>query len=337
MIGTEFLPGQGLGNRLFCYVTARCAALERGCDFATAGRQYLDADFLRLDMGIEVRDPGQLEHYQEKEERIYLPTSVHDMVHGCYVAGADPGVLQVSDNTLLYGNLQSETYFAAHRAQIREWLCVDPALDSHEYTADDLCVLNMRGSEYADDPALYLPRKYWTDAMALMRREHPGMRFMVVTEDTQTAQKLLPEIPAFHFGPAGDYVAVKNARYLIISNSSFAFFPAYTSDTVRKVIAPKYWARHNVSDGYWASEQNIYEDFLYMDRHGRLFTAEQCRRELAVYREKQERAGGRRRNAPWDPDSTAVAMVGRRNRFRMLARKAADRLHRQFYYKWGDR
>lgn len=85
---------------------------------------------------------------------------------------------------------------------------------------------------------------------------------------------------------AKDYVTIKNAKYLILSNSSFAFFPAFTSETVEKVIAPKYWARHNVSDGYWASEQNIYEGFTYQDRKGRLFSAKECREELEEYKKR---------------------------------------------------
>ena len=93
---------------------------------------------------------------------------------------------------------------------------------------------------------------------------------------------------AYHFDLAKDYTVIKNAHYLILSNSTFAFFPAFTSDTVKYIIAPKYWARHNVSDGYWASEQNIYSDFVYMDRKGKLFTAEECRQELEDYKAKSE-------------------------------------------------
>jgi len=43
-----------------------------------------------------------------------------------------------------------------------------------------------------------------------------------------------------------------------------------------------------VSDGYWASEQNIYGGFEYLDRGGRLFCAEECREELAEYRRNSE-------------------------------------------------
>ena len=107
---------------------------------------------------------------------------------------------------------------------------------------------------------------------------------MVVTDDIAAANRILPEVKAYHFDLAGDYTVIKNAYYLILSNSTFAFFPTYTSDTIRYIIAPKYWARHNVSDGYWASEQNIYSDFHYMDRKGRLYTAKECKEELEAYK-----------------------------------------------------
>lgn len=299
MIGTKLSKGQGLGNQLFCYVTARCIALDRGYAFGLSGGDILQKSlrggdgepFLTLWMGEPAQEADFSRVYREKEERIYTGSCQHDLTHGCFVAGADPGVLQAADGTLLEGNLQAEAYFGSHREEIREWLKVREALDSHEYTRDNLCIMNLRGGEYTAEPALYLRRRYWTDAMAQMRRIRPDMEFMIVTDDVEAAHRLLPEIPAFHFTVDKDYVTVKNARYLILSNSSFACFPAFTSETVQKIIAPKYWARHNVSDGYWASEQNIYEDFSYLGRDGKLYTAEECRAELAAYREKGMPAG----------------------------------------------
>ena len=32
MIGTQIMKGQGMGNRLFCYVTARAVAADRGAE-----------------------------------------------------------------------------------------------------------------------------------------------------------------------------------------------------------------------------------------------------------------------------------------------------------------
>ena len=147
MIGTEFLKGQGLGNQLFCYVTARCIAKERGCAFGTAGQEQLAVNihskrgmyFMDMDLGEPIGDgqdlrKEELSRYEEKEVRFFLGTSVHDMTHGCYVAGADEALHHLSDNTLIYGNMQAESYFGKYREQIREWLRVRPEYDTHEFT-----------------------------------------------------------------------------------------------------------------------------------------------------------------------------------------------------------
>lgn len=294
MIGTEFIKGQGLGNQLFCYVSARCIAMDLGYEFGTAGQELLAVNihsrkgmyFMDMELGTPIRDKEKYRIYQEKESRIFRKNSVHDMTHGCYVADADEGIYKIEDDTLIYGNLQAEQYFLSHKKEIREWLKVKKEYDSYEYTRDNLCVINVRGGEYADDHALFLRRKYWLDAMRNMRNIRPDMEFRIVTDDEKAAQRMLPGIEVSHGDLAKDYVTLKNARYLILSNSSFAFFPAFTSETVETVIAPKYWARHNVSDGYWASGQNIYEGFLYQDRDGKLLDAEQCRREWEAYKER---------------------------------------------------
>lgn len=347
MIGTEFLEGQGLGNRLFCYISARCIALDRGQEFGTAGGQLLRADHLEPDLGQEIpaEKVPSFFHFAEAEKRIVLTDSVHDLTRGCYIAGADPRLLPggpaLPENVLLYGNLQSEAYFAGHREEIRRWLRVKPQYESAQYTADDLCILNVRGGEYADDEALFLRRRYYLDACRQMQQFYTGirgslsggnalpdrLRYLVVTDDVEAARRLLPEFPVRHFSAEMDYVTLKNARYLILSNSSFGFFPAYTSETVRKVIAPKYWARHNVSDGYWASEQNIYGEFDYLGRDGRLYTAEQCRGELEEWKERAAREGVFERK-PLSPEDPFVQGLRRRLERRRLLHRAARKLVR---------
>lgn len=305
MVGTEFLQGQGLGNQLFCYVSARCIAKDLGYEFGTAGQEQLAVNihsqkgmyFMDMDLGASILNEDRVQIYREKETRLYLKTCVHDMTHGCYTAGADEDIYKIGDDTLIYGNLQAERYFAHHREEIKKWLKVKEKYDSYKYTRDNLCIINVRGGEYADSRPLFLRRKYWLDAMKNMRKMRSDMEFMIVTDDVSAAKRALPEVEAYHFDLAGDYVTLKNARYLILSNSTFAFFPAFTSETVQKIIAPKYWARHNVSDGYWASEQNIYEGFWYQDREGRLFGAKECREELEQYKSKWGLTGKDREEA----------------------------------------
>lgn len=331
MVGTEFLQGQGLGNQLFCYVSARCIASDLGVTFATAGQEQLAVNihskkgmyFMDMELGEPITDKADFKLYHEKEQRLYLKNSVHDMTHGCYVAGADEELYHITDDTLIYGNLQAERYFHHHKEEIRQWLKVKEEYDSYEYTRDNLCIINVRGGEYADDRALFLRRRYWLEAMARMREIRPDMEFMIVTDDVAAARRILPEVEAHHFDLAKDYVTIKNAKYLILSNSTFAFFPAFTSETVEKIIAPKYWARHNVSDGYWASEQNIYEEFCYMDRSGRLFDARECRKELEEYKKSGKYSSCEEQFA-----ESAVKMQAKKDRFLYYADKAVGKIRR---------
>lgn len=292
MLGTELLKGQGLGNQLFCYVTTRCIALSNGYDFSILGRETIANNihsdcglyFINLDFGILSKKEDYIREYWEKEDRLFLPTSKHDLEHGAYVTGTDENLINIEDNVLISGNMQAEDYFIEYKEQIKQWLKVKPEYECYDYSKDDLCIMHLRCTDYVDSPELFLRKKYWIDGMRNMKKINPHMRFMIITNDVKEAEKLIPGVKAYNFSLAKDYSIIKNAKYLLLANSSFAYFPAFTSEVNQYVIAPKYWARHNVSDGYWSSEQNIYEGFNYMDRKGKLFTAEECRRELEQYK-----------------------------------------------------
>ncbi len=292
MLGIEMQEGFGLGNQLFFYVTTRCLAMDKGYKFSVLDPEHL-ANNMHSDCGLYFMDldygeksvKEDYEHiYHEKEDRLFAGNSKHDLTHGVYVTDTDKGLFDVEDNTLLYGNFQSEDYFINHKAEIKEWLKVKPEYDCKEYSRDNLCIMHLRCSDYMGSPELYLRRGYWLKAMKHMRGINPEMEFMIITNDVEEAGKFLPGVPAYNFDLAKDYSIIKNARYLLLANSSFAYFPAFTSDTVKYILAPKYWARHNVSDGYWASEQNIYAGWHYMDRKGRVYDDKQCKEELARYK-----------------------------------------------------
>jgi len=292
MIGTELLAGQGLGNQLFCYVTTRCIAMDNQLPFSILGSETVANNmhsscgmyFMDLDYGLPSSKEDYSQVYYEKEDRIFLGNSRHDLTHGCYVTGVDEKLLHPADGTLLYGNMQAERYYISHKEEICRWLKVKEEYDCMEYSRDNLCILHLRCSDYLGSPELYLRKKYWLDGMKNMKKINPHMEFMIITNDVKEAGRLLPGIPAYNFDLAKDYAIIKNAKYLLLSNSSFAYFPAFTSNTVKYILAPKYWARHNVSNGYWASEQNIYQGWHYQDRHGRVFSYEECLAELEDYK-----------------------------------------------------
>ncbi|MBR1643264.1 MAG: alpha-1,2-fucosyltransferase [Butyrivibrio sp.] len=297
MIGTEFIPGYGLGNQLFFYITTRCIALEKGTDFgfvnpgqignvvhSNKGLYFMDP----IELGTEIpkEDIDKYNIYHEQDDRLYMGNSKHDMKNGCYISGTDKELMKVPDGTIIYGNMQAQDYFEKYRDRIRQWLHVKEEAESYEYTADDICIINLRGGEYTNHPELYLDRRYFLNAIKNMKKINLNMRFMVVTEDEESAKKVLPEYECHHFDMGKDYVTIKNARYLILSNSSFSLVPVMSSTELKMAIAPKYWARHNISDGFWSSEQNIYSFLIYQDKKGKLFSPEECKKELEEYKKR---------------------------------------------------
>lgn len=274
MLVNEMWNGSGLGNQLACYVTTRCIALDNNYAFGIAHpERFKGAGFLKnVQFGnpvvggytpVEGKPPislpeGILNYYTEKQ--VLLP-------NGCNVTPYDPDLLKVPDNTKIDGLMQGEDYFKKHKEEIQQWLKVD-LIDLPE----NLCIINFRGGEYIGLDEVFLTKKYWDDAVSNMRRIRDNIKFRVVTDDPVTARRFFnPDIPITH-NIADDYILIQSARYLILSNSSFAFFPAWLNTNCLYCIAPKYWSRHNVSNGYWSLDQNYTAGWLYQDRDGNLST-----------------------------------------------------------------
>lgn len=291
MIYSSFMYGQGFGNQLAVYVTTRAIAKRNGYEFGYNGleyfgdRRYNDRGvyFMDIDLGSEVVESGRV--YTEREFRVKFNHSHHDMTHGCDVRLIDYNLLNVPDNTKIMGIMQGEDYFWDYRDEVKEWLKVKPEHDCRDFSSDDICVLNMR--DYSGDDTLFLHRDYWVRAVYHMLSINPNMQFLVITENPSMAKDQLPELAdnVYHFDLAKDYSIVKNAKWLILSNSSFAYFPAFCSDA-HLIIAPKYWARHNVSNGYWSCGYNISRKFTYMDRSGLLQSYTDVVREFELYKKE---------------------------------------------------
>ena len=293
MLATNILYGQGLGNQLYCYVSTRCIAADRGYDFCINNPEGALGDprfnsegvyWMDLDKGVPF--DNKIERvYEEKCIRLHLNTNWHDANIGCDIRGTDWDMKNIEDDTIIMGIMQSEDYFGHHKEEIKKWLKVKEEHDTHEYTKDNLCIMNFRGGEYMNSPTL-VSKRYWEKAMDNMRQVSSDMEFMVVTDDVASAKTFFPDLPCHHFDVGKDYAVIKNAKHVILSNSTFAFFPVFTSDTIENIVAPKYWARHEQSDGYWATEQNLYKDWMWQDRDGNLQTYDECKLELETYKKE---------------------------------------------------
>ncbi len=260
MIAGIFHKGSGLGNQLHRYVMARVLALDKGVRFnMVAPELFKGSSFMNLEMtdgyttmGIRLVAPYHIDELSGKvipevKTKIWLEEG-----NQYY----DPEINFVCGNTIIDGEFQDERYFGHRLPEIRKWLKVDRML-----MGDNLCVINFRGGEYKYFPDLYLTQDYWDKAIALMKLENPSMVFEVHTDDVEEAKKFFPNFPIIH-DIGINWRSIRYAKYLILSNSSFAILPALLNEDVKKILAPRYWARHNTK--VWSTPQNYYKCFTYL-------------------------------------------------------------------------
>jgi len=289
MIVTEIYNGQGLGNQLWCYVTTRVIALDKGYDFGIQSAEKLKCnDFMHLDCGKPViggkgPEGGPPQELPEGIRYYYNERRINHPENGVDIRTYDSNLVNIPDNTKIDGIMQDEQYIIKHKNEIREWLKINQEFECNDYVGDKTCIINFRGGEYVHIKNVFLPQKYWDDAIRHMHTIKSDMRFVVVTDDVDTAKKFFPNYEVQHFNIGKDYAIIKNAKYLILSNSSFATLPAWLNENLKFCIAPKYWSQYNTSDGFWGCGYNLMCNWNYLDRDGQLFNYQTCKQELQTY------------------------------------------------------
>jgi hypothetical protein len=295
MIGTQFYKGQGLGNQLWAYAVVRSLAEEYGYKFGFLGiRNFKGVGFHMLDfgepiIGENVKVPT---HRVPKGFKSYYKESLVRHPSGADISPLDPYVRKIKDGTFVDGFFQTEKYFE-DKDKVRGWFNL-------KLTKRELCVISLRGGEYRGIPDLFLPKLYFLNAMKIMSDLVPGIDFEIVTDDLGLALDWFPDLPIYSSGgvkrfPGGlyvhpsnesimsDFARIQSASYLIVANSSFSWWAAFSNPFARLVIAPKYWARFNNSDGYWSNGDSLTSGWLWLDRSGNLDTYEQCVESYSEY------------------------------------------------------
>lgn len=294
MIVTELYNGQGFGNQLWCYVTTRVIATDHGHAFGIQSpEKFKGADFMNLDFGQSViggngPEGGPPESLPEGIKFYYNERRINHPDTNVDIRIYDNTLVNIPDGTKIDGVMQDEQYILHHKDEIRGWLKVKDELECYDYSKENICVINFRGGEYVQIKNVFLPKKYWEDAIQHMRKINKNFRFVVITDDVATAKVFFTDFEVYHFSIAKDYSIIKNAHYLILSNSSFGHFPAWLNEDVKCCIAPKYWSQYNTSDGYWGCGYNIITGWQYLDQAGNLQDYETCLRELNEYVKKHQ-------------------------------------------------
>ena len=262
------------GNHLAQHVSTRCIAETIGVSWGFDPKPTYDyyqgkeqLYFLDINYGSF---PSNIKDTYKENTIIY-----NDKGDDVNISVFDANVYDISDNTELTGGCwQSEDYFKDFKEELYKWISYKKEYESvykdriKNIDIDNTCIINIRGGEYRYHSKLIIRKKYFDDSIKEMLLINPLMKFLVVTDDIEYSRILFSEYPIIEQDIGYNYYIINKAKWLILSNSSFPIFAAYLNKDVNKIIAPMYWARHNVSDGYWALGDQYYKGWYYMSREG---------------------------------------------------------------------
>lgn len=307
MIVTELYNGQGLGNQLWCYIVTRIIAKNKNYDFGIMSKEkFKGKEFLNLDFGKEViggsgREGGPPTSLPNGIEYYYSETMTRHPRTYLDISKRDDILLNVPDNIKIDGNMQSFEYVQMEKDFIKECIKVKDDKNITDYSDNNICIIHIRGGDFLASSA-FLHSDYYINSVNWFKKKNPNMVFYIVTDDVNYAKKLCPdfeivggssstEIDSFkadhHIGGPiwKDWTIILNAKNLIISASSFSWWPTWLGDC-ENVIAPMYWADYKCSDGYWSCGDSLIPNWIYLNRDGQFKTYEQCLLEKLDYEKR---------------------------------------------------
>lgn len=292
------------GNHMWNYVLCRLVGEKLGYEWGVSPVPTHDYHngmnqmyFLDIDYGKEVKKIGT----NEKTLNVYegIPNEYYDIKKShtyngdeCCINMYDPNVFNIPDNTMIHLISQSEDYLVDRKNEIYNWFKIkeeyknkyESKLSEFNINLDDnTCVINFRGGEYRGIPNLICRREYWQDSINHMISINPEMKFIIITDDNECAKYFIGDYPCYHDEIGFDFYVINQSKYTILSNSSFGWWAAWLNDKSKLTIAPKYWSRHNVSNGYWSLGDQYVRSFMYMSREGQLKNYEECKEEALEF------------------------------------------------------
>lgn len=264
MFFIEFQDGQGLGNQLWNYAALRSLSKELNYGYKVFNfNKFKGLDFLEIkELSNKKFNAFDKEKINIFDERIYYDNQLNT-----FSSDFDKSILKVKPNTLLNGLFQSEKYFFNY--DINNFIKVR---ESNIKFSKNLCLLNIRGGEYKRFKNLILPKIYWDNAVKNMKSINKNLTFKIITDDYKYADKLFPEYEILKGNTAHDFIQIHNAEYLIVSNSSFSYFPISLGNKPKFIIAPALWSRFGNKFNRWCSPANYYDGWHYQDNEGRLLS-----------------------------------------------------------------
>lgn len=251
-----FLNGR-LGNQMFQYTICRIIAHINNYKFhiprigepSTEGIKLIDY-FPEINLGEELEQGIQ---YFFREDH-----TIQSFNHN---------VLQLKDNTKIWGFYQTPNYFEEYKDIVRKWFKLENDVITEsilkKYPVDKYCYIHLRATDYKHHTHWYLDSSYYSKSIQYIKEQNPEMSFLIITDDVEESKKIFPEFDSISNDMMVDFKVLMNAKSLIISNSTFAWWAAWLTDK-NIVISPNNWLNYNKPElGFYPKDIKT-KEFIYI-------------------------------------------------------------------------
>lgn len=263
MLVIEFKKGQGLGNQLWNYASLRSIARYKKFSYRVMSfDNFKGTDFIK----IKERDTD--EEINKIDLQLFKEKHYYDNDLKCFVYGYDKDIKNIEDDTKLEGVFQSEKYLFPNKKIINDFFDIDLKNYKQKVNFEKTCILNIRGGEYKMHRELILPKTYWLNAIKNIKERFGNLEFKIITDDNDYASRLFPNYEIIRGGIKSDFINLYFSKYLILSNSSFSYFPINLGTKPKYVLAPFNWARFNNKYKRWVSFSNFTEEWHWQNQEG---------------------------------------------------------------------
>ena len=114
-----------------------------------------------------------------------------------------------------------------------------------KYPVDEYCYIHLRGNSNKGSWFM-TPKSFYEKGIAEMTKMKEDVKFVIITDDVELSKEFFPDIDVIsgHYeGVMTDFKSLYFAKYSIISNSTFSWWPRWLSDGI--TFAPNHWLNYN--------------------------------------------------------------------------------------------
>ena len=228
---------------MFQYAFGRLLAIKCGYEFMVVGKvakrkhDNICKNWFDLKRGVDFN-----------KEHLFTNT-LKEKKHGVLLKNYS-NLSDVKKDTIVSGFWQSEKYYIDNEKLVEQFFQKKTKIyinkTKHIKFNENLCIIHMRVGDYIKkNQSWILPKDFYIKAMNKMLTFNKNIKFKIVTDTITYAKEQFQNIEIVASSPQADFHRIMQAKYKIISNSSFSWWPAWLGHNTSNItIAPEYWINY---------------------------------------------------------------------------------------------